>query len=197
MKHRHWHHFLSIEKEIISIADHIEIDSENFKTFSVSLTKIFLSVCSEIDVLLKLLAEKTDANEWSAILNSYPKKIYPDMEVYKSFITSQYPSFKDVQVVIPLYNLSLTPWLNFSKNLSPEWWDKYNKVKHYRDKYYRFANLKNVLNSSAGLLISLLFYYGISKDLYIETTNSPKLFSIPEEFIPNAVMWEPGRVTIP
>ncbi|MDW7774496.1 MAG: hypothetical protein SCH71_16550 [Desulfobulbaceae bacterium] len=197
MKHRHWHYFLSIEKEIINISEHIEIHSENFKTFSASLTKVYLSICSEIDVILKLLCQSSNAEKWTVVQNSFPRKEYPDIEVYKTFINHCYPDFKSIEINIPLYNIPITPWNNFAKQLNPEWWDKYNKVKHLRNEFYKNANLKNVLHSAAGLLVCLLFLYGLEKDLYMNETNKPKLFSIPNEFLANAIEWAPARVIIP
>lgn len=197
MKHRHWHYFLSIKKEIISIAEHVEIHKENFRTFSVSLTKAYLSICSEIDVVLKLLCQNSDAEKWREVQKRFPEKEYPDIDVYKTFINQQYPMFKSVEINIPLYNISIVPWKNFAQQFNPEWWDKYNKVKHLRNEYYKNANLKNVLHSAAGLLVSLLFLYGLEKDLCIDETNKPKLFSLPDECLPIVSSFAPGRVTIP
>ena len=197
MKHRHWHYFLSIEKEIINISEYIEIHSENFKTFSVSLTKTYLSICSEIDVILKLLCQNSNAERWRVVQDAFPEKEYPDIKVYKEFINQQYPNFKSIQINIPLYDIPITPWSNFAKGFNPEWWDKYNKVKHLRNEFYKNANLKNVLHSAAGLLVSLLFLYGLEKNLYIDETTETKLFSLPGEFVSHAVRWAPGRVIIP
>lgn len=197
MKHRHWYYFLSLEKEIIGIAEHIEIDRANYKTFSVSLTKSYLSICSEIDVILKMLCRNSDADEWRKTQNGFTDKQYPDISVYKAFINKHHPTFKTIEINIPLHNIQIIPWNNWNKGFNPEWWDKYNKVKHARDEYYKNANLVNVLHSAAGLLVCILFLYALEKDLYIDETNKPKLFSFPDKFLPNSTCWAPDRIIIP
>ena len=53
-------------------------------------------------------------------------------------------------------NIKGQPFMNWKDEpnyKSPDWWKPYNKVKHERIDYYKMANLKNVLNSLAGLFI--------------------------------------------
>lgn len=197
MKHRHWHYFLSIENDILKISDYVELHSENYKVFSTELTKIYLTICSEIDVIIKLLAEKCDVNLWNTIKNQNPKKIHPDMEIYKSFLNISIPYISEIKIELPQYELSITPWLNLKNDFSPEWWDKYNKVKHSRDKHYRFGNLKNVLHSAAGLLVLLLLYYGYDRSLAPTETTFPKLFEYPDEFLPTRCTWGIESFMIP
>ena len=92
MKHRHWQYFLSIEKDILKISDYVELHSENYKVFSTELTKTYLTICSEIDVVLKLLAEKCDETIWDEI-NKKSEKLHPDMELYKLFLKENYLIF--------------------------------------------------------------------------------------------------------
>jgi len=43
--------------------------------------------------------------------------------------------------------------------VNPPWWKGYNSVKHERSKYYSEANLGNVLESAAGLLVLLVYFH--------------------------------------
>lgn len=52
------------------------------------------------------------------------------------------------------------PWEEWQKPKSPPlWWTANNKVKHHRQEHFVDANLKNVLNATAGLLLLLAISY--------------------------------------
>ncbi|MBM9513909.1 hypothetical protein [Desulfogranum marinum] len=86
----------------------------------------------------------------------------------------------ETEVAMPRYGMTFSPWSNWSEeNTPPNWWTGNNKVKHHRSEHFNQANLKNVLNATAGLLILLLLFY--SKDLdYLDP--APKLF-MPKRFV--------------
>ena len=44
-------------------------------------------------------------------------------------------------------------------NQNPLWWGSYNNVKHHRHEHFKDANLKNVLNAVAGLLVTVFYFY--------------------------------------
>ena len=52
MKLPHWHYFISLEDEIVKISRFIEISEDNYDVYSIELTKLFLSICSEVDVII-------------------------------------------------------------------------------------------------------------------------------------------------
>ena len=107
MRFPHWQFFESVDDELHSLSRIIEFAPENFCTFSVHLSRLYLSVGSEIDVVAKLLQ----------------------------------------------------PWLSWSSDTKPRWWESYNNVKHKRSKHYQEANLANVLESTAGLLVLLVYFH--------------------------------------
>lgn len=56
-----------------------------------------------------------------------------------------------------------------------------DNVKHQQDQYFSEANLKNVLNSMAGLFLMVLYYCrGIIEGRRIELP--PCIFTLPKEF---------------
>ncbi|MBM9606751.1 hypothetical protein [Desulfopila inferna] len=181
----------------MKISDYVELHSENFKVFSTELTKTYLTICSEIDVVLKLLAEKFDEKIWSDIKNTNSEKLHPDMELYKEFLNKKISFISEIEIKLTQHDLPITPWRNIKNNFSPEWWDKYNKVKHSRDKHYRFGCLKNVLHSASGLLVILLLYYGCDRSLTPTEEILPKLFEYPDDFLPMRTTWGIGPFTIP
>ncbi|NMM81024.1 hypothetical protein B2J86_08835 [Acidovorax sp. SRB_14] len=57
----------------------------------------------------------------------------------------------------------------------PDWWSGNNKVKHHRANHFKEANLKNVLNACAALLVLLLVYYSAER---------PYIFPAPRIYVP-------------
>jgi hypothetical protein len=145
---QHWQHFLSLEKDFVTTLEFVELHPDNEKTFSVAYTKLLLAVCSEIDVVAKILCKKIDSN-------SSAGKIFQ----YCNEITSKYPNFHTVETLIPRYSLAIQPWENWGQSNSPSWWSEYNKVKHERDVNFKMANQKNTLEAICALFCLLLYVY--------------------------------------
>ncbi|MBD2146989.1 hypothetical protein [Sphaerospermopsis sp. FACHB-1194] len=142
----YWQYFLALEQDLNKFSRYVEFSENNYNTYSIEFTRIYLSVCSEIDVVAKILSNNLG--------NPNAKNICD----YKHTILATYPNLPNLDIQIPRYSLSLTPWSDWSSCDSPTWWQKYNKVKHQRDQYYHEANLQNVLNAVAGLLVMNLYY---------------------------------------
>src|ERR1035437_271699 len=148
MRFPHWQFFESVDDELHSLSRIIEFAPENFPTFSVHLTRLYLSVCSEIDVVAKLLCTRIA-----------PTEIPKSVNEYRSLITAKFSNFSQLRIEMPSHELDFQPWLSWSSGNNPQWWKSYNDVKHERSKYYRDANLGNVLESTAGLLVLLVYCY--------------------------------------
>lgn len=144
----HWQFYESLDDDLLSLSRIIDFSKENFQTHSVHLTRMYLSVCSEVDVVSKLLCSRVA-----------PKKKARTIDEYRSVITGFYPKLYDVKVSLPAHDIEFQPWIDWATGVNPSWWTNHNKVKHERDKYYQEANLGNVLLSAAGLLIILTYYH--------------------------------------
>lgn len=55
---RYWNYYLNIEQSVIDLENYITFDERNFNCFSVEFIKMFQMICSEIDVVLKLITSK-------------------------------------------------------------------------------------------------------------------------------------------
>lgn len=155
----HWQFFESLDDELDSLSRVIEFAPENFTVFSVQLARLYLSICSEIDVVAKLLCARTAPSESADNINKY-----------RVLVTTHFPNFAQLHIELPTYALDFQPWVSWASGSNPKWWKSYNDVKHQRNKYYRDANLGNVLESAAGLLVVLVYYH--QPELY---TSSPPL----------------------
>jgi len=145
----HWNYFLAIESDLLNVARYIEPCTENYKAFSLELSRILLASASEADVLLMELCRRLNP---SAKADSIGK--------YKSVILGEFPGLAQFEVSIPRWGLSLTPWSAWAKdNRVPLWWTACNKVKHHRGSEFKRANLKNTLNSVAALFLVNLYFH--------------------------------------
>jgi hypothetical protein len=148
MRFPHWQFFESVDDELHALSRVIEFAPENYSTFSVHLTRLYLSVGSEIDVVAKLLCARVAPTEKPQRINEY-----------QPLITGKFAHFAQLRIEMPPQELDFQPWASWASAKKPKWWDSYNHVKHERSKYYREANLGNVLEACAGLLVLLVYFH--------------------------------------
>jgi hypothetical protein len=144
----HWNYFLALESDVERLARFVEFTMSNFETHSIEMAHLFLAASSEVDVVVKQLC---------SLIN--PESNAGDIAAYRSVLLEGLPEMSGTDVLVPRYGLSLQPWDHWLHDKTPDWWHAYNKVKHQRGENFRLANLKNVLNSMAGLFVVNLFYH--------------------------------------
>ncbi|MDE5763379.1 MAG: hypothetical protein K2I00_00210 [Ruminococcus sp.] len=149
----YWQQYKLLEKRMIELSDYIEIHPTNYAAFSNQLISMYLVICSEIDSIadeLCFLLGVTDKKERFGINNKISKILenYNNLKNWKCVVKISYES------------ISLVPFAKFDDNQSSDWWQSYNKVKHFRaekdnnGRYnYQSANLKNVLFSLSALYL--------------------------------------------
>lgn len=147
---RYWDYFCALESDFKKISRYIEFTDDNLNTYSIELTKIFLSVCSEIDVLLKDICYELNNSSKPSNINQY-----------QLIIKAKLPELILEEVNINFSFLNVKPWESWTKGKTPKWWTNHNKVKHERSKYYNEANLDNVVNAIGALFICVNYYYKI------------------------------------
>ena len=52
----YWRYYRELEKEFIATLKCVELDTDNFNTYSIQYLKLFQTVCSEIDIIGKAMA---------------------------------------------------------------------------------------------------------------------------------------------
>jgi len=145
----HWNYLLAIERDLEQISRFVEFDEKNFDCFSIEIARLFLASAAEVDVVCKQICK---------IIN--PKSRADNINMYRADIKSAFPNIPQIEVILPRFGLTLTPWNEWIKpDGIPLWWTAYNKIKHSRDSEYHRASLKNLLNSVAGLFIMVLHLY--------------------------------------
>ena len=58
MPYPHWTSFEVINEDFHEFSRHVEFAEANFQTYSIDLLRLYLSICSEIDVVAKMLCER-------------------------------------------------------------------------------------------------------------------------------------------
>lgn len=143
----HWNYYLAIESELKTLTRFIEFSENNFKTNSIELSKLLMTLGSEIDVILKLICKDIF------------KEIKGNMKGYLEVLIKELPIILNESIYINQYNIELKPFKDCTSESTPFWWSSYNKVKHHRYDNYEKANLENVLYASGALLILNVYYY--------------------------------------
>lgn len=166
---RYWNYYLLLEKDFLDVEQYLTIDEVNFNSFSNEYIKQYQTICSEIDVITKSYCKEIDNRFLGGNINTYCKCIVNNNTDFSNrIINVKNKSFK------------ITPWKDWTYTEAthssgrttitannPDWWQKYNKIKHTRTTinnetglpYYKLANQKNVLNALAALFQLEMYYY--------------------------------------
>lgn len=166
---RYWTYYLILEKDFLATERYLAIDALNFSAFSNEYIKQYQAICSEIDVIAKSFCREMEPGFKGSSINTYCK-----------CIVDNNADFASRTVKLRDKDIRLTPWENWTYTMespkkgppkpvavNPDWWQKYNKIKHKRTTtnsetglpYYKLANQKNVLNALAALYQLEMYYY--------------------------------------
>ncbi|MFI3325243.1 MAG: hypothetical protein R3Y35_03615 [Clostridia bacterium] len=189
----YWNYFLELEEQFIGTKRFVEFDCSNFETYSVEYLKLLQAICSEIDVVAKILDEEFDI-EFKKIKNKTIQK-------WGYHLHLEFPNIETISVVFNA-DYQFCPWSNwkyekyYDKNNAlryrliqgketPFWWTAYNKVKHERTSHYKDgkpnyirANQKNLTYALGALFILESLYLSNIKDKTGIVYKQSKLFSI-------------------
>lgn len=176
---RYWKYYLMLEQNFLDVEQYLAIDELNYIAFSNEYIKQYQTICSEIDVIAKSYCIELDGGFRGATINSYCK-----------CITDNNVDFISRKINVRERNISLFPWKNWTyttqtqsngigkiSSNNPDWWTKYNKIKHSRTTidgetqlpYYKLANQKNVIESLSALFQLELYYFRKLQQTYFST----------------------------
>ncbi|MDE7303963.1 MAG: hypothetical protein K2N60_11655 [Oscillospiraceae bacterium] len=171
----YWTQYKLLEKRMIELSDYVSITPKNYSTFSHQFISMYLNICSEIDSV---------AEEFCSLLEADAKPFGISNKINK--ILDKYSKLKNWKCVtkFPFDSIHIVPFAKFNDNISADWWQAYNKVKHFRTEQseggqynYELANLKNILYSLAALY---LLIYKINAEFYgdVELDMRSSIFDI-------------------
>jgi hypothetical protein len=143
----HWSYYFSLEDDLIQTGRYVEICEDNFDAFSIQYTRLILAAGSEVDVVAKMVCAQTDPAAKAKNINDY-----------RLLLTTRLPAIPKIVIGIQWNALRLRPWESWGPPTpkSPEWWTAYNEIKHDRLINSKKGNLKNTIESIAGLYCLVL-----------------------------------------
>lgn len=144
--HTNWPFYFSLESDVVQLSRYIEFNKDNFDVYSIELVRMYLSICSEVDVVLKEICIKIDSKSKASNINQY-----------RETITKEFECFTQQQILCTKFNFTFKPWSTWEQEESPTWWRHYNNVKHNRNEHYNRATLANVLEALSALYIANLY----------------------------------------
>jgi len=199
--YRYWRYYLSLEDDFIRTIRFVELCEENFDVHSIEYTRLLVSICAEIETILKqicienkiykILRKKKDKNENIKIEEANINEIKAKIIQIKGY------HFDKMSVAVVNYNLKqIRPFKNWSTESTnfSDWWTAYNKIKHDREKNYPKATMKYVLEALAGLFISELFLFEAKYGSSRRPSPIPKLIGL--EYFPEPMETEGGKKSL-
>jgi hypothetical protein len=171
---KYWDYYLNIENDVINTEKFVTFSKENKNTYSIEYIKIYQEICSEIDVVFRLICgtlkeERTTISDYSDYVMHNDK--------YKNLREEQVKLIKNDSYI-------LKPFEHIDNTKELSWWQSYQEVKHHRieEDNYKKANLENILQSLAGLYILNVYFfhenYFVTKDNDSIPLPKSKLFVI-------------------
>lgn len=167
-----WKYYLMLESDFSAQQRYITFEADNFSTYSLELSKQYLSICSEIDVICKQYCKHLDPAKSADTIDKYADII---LQINPEITASKISLKEDAALVLMPWNdwklktIDSTTQTTINEYTSPGWWVLYNKVKHQRldinsqqsetDLYYKSANLENVITALAGLFALEMQFY--------------------------------------
>lgn len=166
----YWKYYISLEEQFVETGRYVEFDYiNNGKTYSMEYLKLYQAVCSEIDVVGKVLAsivdptfiptKDTGINEWWYHIYSVEPTIEgKNCSLFGEQTLQPWKKFKVVKNPNPGAKKYILDDVNKAK--TPSWWTDYNSVKHNRTGIYQKhstnyakANLRNLFYAFSALFI--------------------------------------------
>lgn len=169
LSNNYWKYYKMLEEKFVESLKYVELDSENYDTYSIDFANQLNSIGSELDVFFKVVS-KFKLDDRKTIADYYDE------------INKFYPNIKNQEIVIcDKRNIKIKPfelWNGECTAQSLEWWVAYNNIKHGRVINMRDANLKNVLNILGALFILEMYLF---KDIHDNLSGESKCLDVPEE----------------
>lgn len=154
-----WKQYLLLERDFLVTDEYVTIQKDNYKTFSNRYTYLFLNICSEMDSLAEEYCKVIEGKS-KIKANTIVKKLSEILEADPKL------KMKACRTNDMYSGIRLTPFTKFNEDLSADWWQDYNKIKHFRAEEpevgipnYQLANLKNVLHAMAALYLLMMSLY--------------------------------------
>ena len=183
----YWNYYIELENKLIRSQHYVAFHKRNNATFSNEYIELLQVICSEIDVVGKIIARHFNP--------AFVADKYTHINKWGFEVQQYLPLIQSVEVVFR-FGYELKPWEKwiYTKNMqnrivldqskkaeSPFWWIAYNKVKHERTSIgvgklpnYMRANQKCVIYALAALYVlekHMLEEFSVNEDIFYEPSH--------------------------
>lgn len=158
--------YKQLEKELNELSYYISFDKKQLNVYSIKISDLLLRTVSEIENIAKELCKKENIKFYDKkrhIRKFVKFNEYIDKLEEKYLLSKKLVDFKLDNANENIYDSKLTPFFKdkevkdkSSKNFS--WYFAYNKIKHDRVKYFKHANLNNLIHALAALFLLNIYY---------------------------------------
>ncbi len=153
-RHSFVHSFYLIEKDLKELFDFISPNNTNSNTFSHRIYELFFRSCTEFENNARSILSSNGYVSTGSNMN-----ISNDFfKINQPLKLNEYEIKVNMWEHVPLILTPFSPW-NSQTYVPLTWYANYNAVKHNRTTNFQLANLVNLMNSVAGLLIVLFAQY--------------------------------------
>ena len=172
-----WDEYKFLEENFVEYLRYVPLTNEHKDVWSLYLGDLLIRIGSILDSFFRraiyssVLDNATNITRYRA-LDDHKINMVVYRELYDPFYQLSSKKVYELQTFE-----QLNPFLSWSSNESPDWWNKYNHVKHDRFKNKKEATLKSVLEALSGLFtinvlhletMPVLVDYGIINSIVVK-----------------------------
>lgn len=160
----YWSYYLMLEKKFISTFNYVELDPNNYSTYSNEYASLIQTIGAELDSFFKIYCG----------FQPHERKTITD---YANCILTTECNIINTEILASHKRLSLIPFSTWNQSQaaqSLDWWKAFDHIKHSRTANYSDASLKNTLY----LLCAL---YILESKYLVRITNVAVEADIPDE----------------
>lgn len=143
----HWRYYEILERDFFHILEYVEFTESNFETYSLKISNLLMSICSEMEAVFKIICDLKDKG---------------NIGIYRKEVIVLFPEILDQKIKFKLFDIEITPfkgWTEENPGESLNFWDAYNGSKHNRRDEFKKSNLLNTASALAALHILEMYYY--------------------------------------
>lgn len=170
--------YKQLEKELDELSYFITFDKKQLKTYSIKISELLLRTVSEIENISKELCKREKIKFYDK--NKHIRKVVYFNDYFEKLedlflLSKKYVSFDLDNCNENIFDVKLVPFkkdktytLNGKTKSIWSWYYAYNKIKHDRVKFFRYANLECLIKSLAALFLLNIYY--LNKTFYSENS---------------------------
>lgn len=143
LSQQYWNYYLMLENRFLISADYVELECDNFDTFSNEYALLLQSIGSELDTFFKIFCGFNPTDRKS--INDYANEILQTSPEIVNYI-----------IKLISYDIEIQPyklWNTAQPAKSLSWWEAFTDLKHNRYNNRKKATLEHVINCLGALFL--------------------------------------------